>query len=285
MIHPGSVMFKRGDGGASPRYIVAGEIIRISRMYAMSVSPLSLEILQRISPLLLSELADLPGQADLSGEPQWGEDRTKTERGKLRRDFTNNIKLGNEIFSIETIKGKKHVFLPWEKLSSLKDSGIEAIDPGQYRGLRGIITIRDHTLLAGEKLSLILTLLPTLEPEGAFDREWKRKIHFFSGETESLTRLAGELSNVLLPVVHGKKQTPKGKPRTEKHGRELGFIALYTNDQGVYWFRCSRGFYTALNESMASLEALIDELGDEVDLTVKHEVNQTFRRLSDILGA
>jgi hypothetical protein len=36
---------------------------------------------------------------------------------------------------------------------------------------------------------------------------------------------------------------------------------------------------------MASLEALIDELGEDVDLAVKHEVNQTFRRLSDLLGA
>jgi hypothetical protein len=66
--------------------------------------------------------------------------------------------------------------------------------------------------------------------------------------------------------------------------KELGFIALFTGGQGAYWFRCSRGFHTALNESAASLEALIDELGDDVDLSVKHEVNQTYRRLADLLG-
>jgi HrpA-like RNA helicase len=42
-IHPGSVMFR-----SDPQYIVAGEIVRTSRMYAMSVSPLSREIVERL---------------------------------------------------------------------------------------------------------------------------------------------------------------------------------------------------------------------------------------------
>jgi HrpA-like RNA helicase len=57
MIHPGSVMFSRNrdQGREGPRYIVAGEIVRTTRMYAMSVSPVSLETLGKISPLLLEE--------------------------------------------------------------------------------------------------------------------------------------------------------------------------------------------------------------------------------------
>jgi RNA helicase HrpA len=42
-IHPGSVMFR-----TDPQYIVAGEIVRTSRMYAMSVSPLSREIIEKL---------------------------------------------------------------------------------------------------------------------------------------------------------------------------------------------------------------------------------------------
>jgi len=42
-IHPGSVMFR-----SDPMYIVAGEIVRTSRMYAMSVSPLSREVLEKL---------------------------------------------------------------------------------------------------------------------------------------------------------------------------------------------------------------------------------------------
>ncbi len=46
-IHPGSVMYRE-----NPPYIVAGEIVRTTRMYAMSVSPLRRDMLARISPRL-----------------------------------------------------------------------------------------------------------------------------------------------------------------------------------------------------------------------------------------
>jgi HrpA-like RNA helicase len=52
LIHPGSVMFRM-----NPAYIVAGEIVRTSRMYAMSVSPLSKETLLNISPELYEGLS------------------------------------------------------------------------------------------------------------------------------------------------------------------------------------------------------------------------------------
>ena len=44
-IHPGSVMFKE-----NPEFIVAGEIVRTSKMFAHSVSPLKKEWLKNISP-------------------------------------------------------------------------------------------------------------------------------------------------------------------------------------------------------------------------------------------
>ncbi|GAB6391219.1 MAG: ATP-dependent RNA helicase HrpA [Treponematales bacterium] len=45
LIHPGSVMFK-----TDPEFIVAGEIVKTTRTYAMSVSPLPFEALDRIRP-------------------------------------------------------------------------------------------------------------------------------------------------------------------------------------------------------------------------------------------
>ncbi|MDR1142757.1 MAG: ATP-dependent RNA helicase, partial [Spirochaetaceae bacterium] len=182
MIHPGSVMFRE-----DPRYIVAGEIVRTTRIYAMSVSPLPPETLGKISPILLRELGGVkePGR---NGEASGPEGRRRKKGG---RDFTNNIKLGSEIFSVETAGEKKLVTLPWEKLVLLKGPGgaeAPAVDPGQYRGMRGVITLggggckadADYTLLAGEKLSLILTLLPALDLEGALTRTWPRKEKFYS---------------------------------------------------------------------------------------------------------
>jgi HrpA-like RNA helicase len=269
LIHPGSVMFRRTAGSLDPRYIVAGEIVRTTRMYAMSVSPLSREALERISPRLLAAFGEIAGGPE--------RDKRSQERLTRPRDFTNNIKIGNEVFAIETVKGKKQVNLPWERLARVKDSlgGRDAAgspdNAGFYKGLRGTVVIRSkYTLLAEEKLDLILTLIPSLDIDGAFNRDWPRKRHFSS--QEDLEDLLGYLPALVSPAIwkQGKK--------------ELGFLCLFTDGRGSYWFKCSRGFHTALTESMASVESLIDELGDEVDIEKKHIVNQTYRRLSDYLS-
>jgi hypothetical protein len=271
MIHPGSVMFKE-----DPRYIVAGEIVRTTRMYAMSVSPITVEIMERISPILVSELAGKSSKSGITSQ------RGASGKGERGRDFTNNIRIGNEIFPIEIIKGKKHVNLPWERLVPLKENYNKgeagtAMEMDQYRGMRGTITLNGrYTLLAGEKLSLILTLLPGLELSLALEQNWPRKENFDTNTPENIMALLDNLDVVLRPAVWKRKSTGGGK--------ELGFIALFTDGEGSYWFRCSRGFHTSLNESIASLEALIDELGDDVDIELKHKVNQAYRRLSDYLG-
>jgi HrpA-like RNA helicase len=262
LIHPGSVMFRM-----DPRYIMAGEIVRTTRMYAMSVSPLSREALERISPELYKALGEF------SGKTQDTMEKRKGERLKKPRDFTNSVKIGNEVFEIETVKGKKQVNLPWERLVNLKEIRAETTI---YKGLRGVVTLKGrYTLLAGEKLSLILSLVPTLEIAGALDRRWPRKRHFNS--QEDLPGLLEQLPALVNPAIW--KQGADGPEK-----KELGFLCLFTDGRGNYRFKCSRGFHTALNESLASVEALIDEMGDEVDIESKHIVNQTYRRLSEYLS-
>jgi hypothetical protein len=254
LIHPGSVMFRM-----DPQYIVAGEIIRTTRMYAMSVSPLSHEVLEKVSPELFEALGGR------SGVVASGTERKKS--GRIR-DFTNTIKIGSEVFGIKTVKGKKCVILPWEKLSKVKNS---IDDSAVYKGLKGTVVLDGrYTLFPEEKLSFILSLVPVLEIEGALSRVWPRKTNFNSRENQDAL-----LEMIPLLVT----------PAIWKPGKNmLGFICLFTDGAGNYWFKCSRGFHTSLNESLSALETLIDELGDEVDIMKKHVVNQTYRRLSDYLG-
>jgi hypothetical protein len=247
----------------NPQYIVAGEIVRTSRMYAMSVSPLSRNALEKIGAELYEALGG-KGSGSKSDFP----------REKLKaRDFTNNIKIGNEVFAIETIKGKKTVRRPWERLAKVKNeigNTVGSLDEARYKGLRGeIILDTRYTLLGGEKLSMILSLAASLDIDGALTRKWPRKGRFNS--TDNLPALLEELPLILAPSLWrpGKK--------------DLGFLCLLTDSNGNYWFSCSRGFHTSLNESLASVETLIDELGDEVDIEIKHRVNQIYRRLSDYL--
>ncbi|GHV73687.1 ATP-dependent helicase HrpA [Spirochaetia bacterium] len=254
LIHPGSVMFRE-----NPHYIVAGEIVRTSRMYAMSVSPLSRNALEKIS----AELYEALGGKGAGSKSDFPREKLKA------RDFTNNIKIGNEVFAIETIKGKKTVRLAWEQLSKVKNDIGNAAGSG-YKGLRGEIILEGrYTLLGGEKLALILSLVPSLDIDGAVARKWPRKARFNSAD--NLPALLEELPLILAPSLWrpGKK--------------DLGFLCLLTDSKGNYWFTCSRGFHTSLNESLASVETLIDELGDRADADSKGRVNRIFRRLSDYL--
>jgi len=260
IIHPGSVMFR-----ADPPFIVAGEIVKTSRMYAMSVSPLSKTALKRLSEHLQSNLS-----GDLFTDYE-SADREKPEKKKHQRqvirDFTNNIKIESEVFEIITIKGKKTVILPWEKLLHIRENlSSETV----YKNLKGKIIINNHfNLLEGEKLELILSLVPTLDVDGIFSRTWPRKENFNS--QENLEALISRLDSLAKPI------------RWKKNSKDLGFLGLFTDGQGNYWFRASRGFHTSVNESLSSLESLIDELDEGVDIEMKHAVNQCYRRLSDYL--
>ena len=256
-IHPGSAMFKM-----TPDFMVAGEIIQTSRMYAMSVSPLSQKIVEKINPLILSGFGTRNKKSSIHGK-----NRTEKKEGSKRnRDFTNNIKIGGEVFEIKTLKNKKQVILPWEKLRSV----ISKIDPGAYRGLRGVIIIDgQYSLFKNEKLSLILHLAKFLD----LDSSVRRKINF--GESYYSDNI-NELSKMLPDLL---------KPSVWKAGkRTLGFIGLFTDGNGYYQIRCSRSFHTSLNESTSSLETLIDELTDNADMELKNAVNQSYRRLSELFN-
>jgi len=281
----------------NPDYIVAGEIVRTTRMYAMSVSPLPYNVLSKISPALVADLRPLGRGQDKRGKikgakagsfasgetaDSGGEDASindarindATPRLKRARDFTSRIKIGGEVFEIETVKGKKQAKLPWEKLKTVMDH-INPETAAMYKGLRGIIVVEGkYTLLGGEKLQLILSLAPTLEIKGALERKWPRKGTFNS--SSNLDELLAVLPTLVKPARWKLGDTSPGK-------KELGFTGLFTDGEGNYWVRCSRGFHTSLNESLASVETLIDELGDEVTTEKKRILNQCYRRLSDYL--
>ncbi|MDR0442090.1 MAG: ATP-dependent RNA helicase [Treponema sp.] len=259
IIHPGSVMFR-----ADPQFIVAGEIVRTTRMYAMSVSPLSRAVLERIRPGLFAE-------HDRSGATKFP---SPQEKLKKARDFTNNIKIAGVVFEIKTFKGKKRAELPWEKLRGILD---KIPSETVYGGLKGTIIVNNHyLLLAGEKLETILSLAPVLDMDNALNRDWPKKTF---NSRENIEKLLGNLKDLVQPVLWKKKAF-----RKEAGARNLGFLGLYTDGGGNYWLKASRNFHISLNESLSSLEALIDELGEEAGAEVKKTVNQCYRRLSGFLG-
>ena len=144
-IHPGSCMYKEHQA-----FIVAGEIVRTSRMYAMSVSPLSKDIVALVAPALLDKKAaqetrakagTAEGRADraASGTGKGGGKNAQGAgvSGKLSGSSGKAVGQGSRISStgaigekqpqtvsicgtpyiVQKMKGKKQLLLPWEQFS------------------------------------------------------------------------------------------------------------------------------------------------------------------------
>jgi len=257
-IHPGSCMYRE-----SPQYIVAGEIVKTSRMYAMSVSPLTRELLEAISPGLAERL--LPrGRVKREVTPR---EKEKFAAIADKKKDGSAVVIGGRSFPVVKIKGKKQATLPLEEFSSALSS-MEWSDSHmrQLAGLRGTITAGKYQLLAGEKLDLIVKVASAFDLRPVGSADWPRKRNFRF--PDDFSELVGNLSWVFRVTVAKEKS------------RELGFICLYTDGTGRYWFKCSRGFHTALNESIASLETLIDESEATVDHASKEAIGRLYARLN-----
>jgi ATP-dependent helicase HrpA len=247
-IHPSSVMYQK-----NPRYIVAGEIVKTTRMYARTVSELDASWLLNISPALSSLISDR--------EPK---DIGKREQ---QRDFTNNVKIGSEIFRIEKLKGnRKIVVLPWEKLKPVIDS-IDASHMSRYKGIHAKIMYGNIEVFGGMSLSALLSIIGKINIDTAFVRRWPLgKFDFKTHSHELVTNL-----HYILAIAKQQRKTNK-----------TGFIALTTDNRGTYWFRWMRDFQDALSESLSSLESLADEpdgIASKADMEL---VNEAYRVLSEM---
>ena len=248
-IHPGSLMFRE-----TPAYIVAGEIVRTTRMYARSVSPLRKDILGRISPLLRA--------AFVKGVPFKG--------GKEKaREPASQVRIGAEVFPVRTLKGnRKAAVLDWERLRPV----LQEISPASlpsYKNLRGTIVWKDWEIFDGMKLGTILSMAPFIRPEEGAWEKWP------AGKTFSFAKSGGEIAAhlerllTLCPVRRGSKR--------------LGFLTLFTDWKGTYWFKSEKSLLTARLESLASLEKLIDEPGDVLGPADRETVARLYHSLSDML--
>ena len=228
-IHPGSVMFRE-----DPQYIVAGEIVRTSRMWAHSVSPLKRAWLERIHPLLYRGLA---------GEGKGRAEALEPPVTRRRREGTDFIKIGGELFDIRVEKGKKKtVLLPWERIRPVA-AGRDLRILSNYHKLKGKVLYRDHELFGGMPLSTILRLIPRVDLESGILESTRGPALQLPDDREELSARLADLLRVC---------------RLKEKQKGLGFLALHTDGQGRYWFKGTRNYLTALNESLYSLETLAD---------------------------
>ena len=249
-IHPGSVMFRE-----NPQYIVAGEIVKTSRTFARSVSPLKKEWLARISPLLARGLA--PGKGG------------KEERGirEKQRDTTWEVQISGVTFMLKQAKGKKKLaLLPYQDLKKAIKRSQGDLSGSNLGNLRGVVVYEGREFLNGEKLRKIVRWMKHIELPQMLSTDWPQGKTFNS--FQGMEELAGILEKLLLLAP------------SKKNSSVLGFLALYTNGEGNYWLKPAKRFSTAVEMSLASLEVLIDELDPKADKKYAKTVNDRYRFLS-----
>lgn len=281
-IHPGSNMFK-----TDPMYIVAGEIVRTSRMFAMSVSPLTKNQLFKIDPELERELNLLKknksGRSIVSGfeyeESGYFRDeydkkgKKKDKKDRKRDDKKSTLTISNFTFDVKKIKGKQIAILPLSELlicareTDFTNDNELHIKLSQYKGK--VLLKNDFELLAGEKLELIFKIATVLNLIPVDEKKFNRKLNVNISEEGGLEKLISAMEYVLNVAIAKTKS------------KEMGFITAFTDGNKNYWFKVSRGFSTALSESLSTIETLIDETEDSLTDEQKEKINSIYRKLNE----
>lgn len=275
-IHPGSSMFR-----SDPLFIVAGEIVRTSRMFAMSVSPLTRALIKKISPELDEYLLAVRGNKgkSLTGNLEYRGERFKDKKGRVGRDdgwfggrlekkkSDKEIEIGGEFFEIDKIKGNKVAILPLARFKNAVLAEKNENKMAQIAGLRGKLLIKGGAVLEGEKIELIAKVVKLFNLDPVGEKDWPRKMNVNIHEPDQIDLLLNSLCFILRVTIAKAK------------GKEFGFICLYSDGKGTYWFKATRGFATALNESLASLESLADDASN-LSPAQKEKVNIIYRTLN-----
>ena len=275
-IHPGSVIFKQ-----NPVFIVAGEIVRTSRIFAMSVSPLTKPMLDIINPSLYeklqscknSKVKDIEKELRIAKQKENKKDKNKKQAKTISNISEaelkeNSLSLGDFLFEVTKVKGKKVALLPIEhfSLAVLQEKDKEKLNA--CGNLKGKIITRDKgVLLEGEKLSLMINIIKNLEISPIAEKKWNRKMNANINNPIEKEQIIDSLDWILRTAIAKQKN------------KEYGFITLFTDNKGNYWYKVSRGFSTALAESHASLETLIEE---NIDFTEedKNKINESLRKVN-----
>ena len=240
----------------NPPYIVAGEIVRTSRTFARSVSPLKREWLSRISPLLAKGLA-----ADRQGK--------ESRKEKEQKDTSWEIQIAGVTFLLKPFKGKKKLaLLPYQELKKAIRRSHGDLSDSNVGNLRGVVVHEGYELLQGERLRKIVRWMNHINLPADLSPDWPQGKTYNS--FQGIDELVGSLELVL-------KLAP-----AKRNSASLGFLSLHTSTEGNYWFKPAKRFTTAVEMSLASLEILIDEMDAKAQKRYARSVNDHYRRLADL---
>lgn len=258
-IHPGSAYFK-----TLPQFIIAGEIVQTSRLYARSVSPLDKAWLDDISPELLGKLTSLA-----KGErPSRKEEQEEIKKGKavLQREEKGKATITVYKRTYPTlVMGKKKdrlvAVIPLEDLFYLSQANEKA--PKRPKNFPATLLYQGFYIHYGDKFFSILELQGKLNPgKGILDNPPSGIYTIESGQN-----LIDNLDWILAFT------------KNKKDRKQLNFVALEESGNGNYRFTSVNDCFDALDSSLYTLLQLADELEASNQKQLAKQVDKIYGKL------
>ncbi|MDD3057102.1 MAG: ATP-dependent RNA helicase [Sphaerochaeta sp.] len=258
-IHPGSAYFK-----TLPQFIIAGEIVQTSRLYARSVSPLDKAWLDDISPELLGKLTSLA-----KGErPSRKEEQEEIKKGKavLQREEKGKATITVYKRTYPTlVMGKKKdrlvAVIPLEDLFYLSQANEKA--PKRPKNFPATLLHQGFYIHYGDKFFSILELQGKLNPgKGILDNPPSGIYTIESGQN-----LIDNLDWILAFT------------KNKKDRKQLNFVALEESGNGNYRFTSVNDCFDALDSSLYTLLQLADELEASNQKQLAKQVDKIYGKL------
>ena len=249
-IHPGSSWFKQ-----LPQYLLAGEIVMTSKMYARSVSPLKKEWLDQINPLLRKELAR-------SGDAK--DTKKVTKKGKTPEIESKTVSLfGTKYPVISSKRGKKMVAaIPLRDAKAI----YYKLNNGKSKIKNTLSTILYHDSFVhfGSPLVEIAQVSHLIDE----NKEILQEIPKGGFSSFSPTALVAQLE-IILSITSVKSTT-----------KNLSFVLLDTKGNGYYRFETNKDAFDALDISLYALGQLVDEISPQA---FPHELEIVKRKFEELL--
>lgn len=258
-LHPGSSMFRE-----NPEYIVAGEIVRTSRMFAMSASPLTSAILRKVDPTLESRLKAVRGRRASAR----GHERAPGRIARQDEDAARGaLEIGGTPFECRRVHGKAYCVLPLEDFrhALAREAGESLRHLGHAKGV--LVLPGGGRLMRGEQISQIARAVGALDMRPDPDARLLIGLSVNTADEGACSLILANLNHILRVA------------EVKKKSKELGFVYLMTGGDGTYRFGVSRGFSTAVSESLYALERLAEE-GAARSTAEKEALNALLRTLN-----
>ncbi|MBR1920229.1 MAG: ATP-dependent RNA helicase [Spirochaetales bacterium] len=238
-IHPGSAWFR-----TLPKFLLAGEIVQTSRMFARTVSPLRAEWLDRIDPNLRNRLLH---KEHLDRKAEKLVEEKKPKQNIEKKTPENIIRIFDRDYPTRSYKaGKIIAIVPLTDLPFLIKRGFER---GSVRkGVKVILKNKDALLETPISLKELVQEGGILNIKGG-TIDWPKDINLDTGREEGRRELERHLSKLFTVASHKDKL------------RFIGLMAL-GGDRGLFSFRsftslslCIDSTYAALYEIKTNLKA------------------------------